>query len=75
LVAKRTDSDKNTIAEPVGKLKVSSSPEPKLSVNPNEVKVTYLAVENASEKRFMPLRNWKLAINQFMIMLPDRMPH
>jgi hypothetical protein len=75
LVAKRTDSDKNTIAESVGKLKVSSSPEPKLSVNPNEVKVIYLAIENASEKRFMPLRNWKLPINQFMIMLPDRMPH
>ena len=38
MVAKRTDGDKNTIAEPVGKLKVSSSPEPELLVDPNEVK-------------------------------------
>jgi len=38
------------------------------------MKVIYLAIENASKKWSMPLRDWKPAINQFMIMFPDRMP-
>ena len=39
------------------------------------LKVIYLAIENAANKWSMPLRDWKPAINQFMIMFPDRMPH
>jgi putative transposase len=38
------------------------------------MKVIYLAIENAAKKWSMPLRDWKPAINQFMIMFPDRMP-
>lgn len=39
------------------------------------MKVIYLAIENASKKWSMPLRDWKPAMNQFMIMFPDRMPN
>ena len=39
------------------------------------LKVIYLAIEQAAKKWSMPLRDWKPAINQFMIMFPDRMPH
>ena len=39
------------------------------------MKVIYLAIENTSKKWSMPLRYWKPAINQFMIMFPERMPH
>jgi putative transposase len=39
------------------------------------MKVIYLAIDNASKKWSMPLRDWKPAINQFMIMFPDRMPN
>ena len=39
------------------------------------MKVVYLAIENASKKWSMPLRDWKPAINQFMIMYQDRMPN
>jgi putative transposase len=38
------------------------------------MKVVYLAIENAAKKWSMPLRDWKPAINQFMIMYQDRMP-
>ena len=38
------------------------------------MKVVYLAIENASKKWSMSLRDWKPAINQFMIMYQDRMP-
>jgi transposase-like protein len=38
------------------------------------MKVVYLAIERASKKCSMPLRDWKPAINQFMIMYQDRMP-
>jgi len=37
--------------------------------------VVYLAIENAAKKWSMPLRDWKPAINQFMIMYQDRMPN
>lgn len=37
------------------------------------LKVIYLAIENAAKKWSMPLRDWKPAINRFMIMFPDRM--
>jgi len=39
------------------------------------MKVVYLAIESASKKWSMPLRDWKPAINQFMIMYQDRMPN
>ena len=39
------------------------------------MKVVYLAIENAAKKWSMPLRDWKPAINQFMIMYQDRMPN
>ena len=38
------------------------------------MKVIYLAIENASKKWSMPLRDWKPAINQFMIIYQERMP-
>jgi transposase-like protein len=38
------------------------------------MKVVYPAIENAAKKWSMPLRDWKPAINQFMIMYQDRMP-
>ena len=34
----------------------------------------FLAIENATKKWSMPLRDWKQAINQFMMLFPDRMP-
>jgi putative transposase len=36
-------------------------------------KVIYLAIEAASKKWTMPIRNWKLALNRFMIMFEDRL--
>ena len=35
-------------------------------------KVIYLAIEEASKKWTMPIRNWKLALNHFMITFEDR---
>ena len=37
------------------------------------MKVVYLAVEYASKKWSMPIRNWKLALNRFMIEFEDRL--
>jgi putative transposase len=37
------------------------------------MKVIYLAVEAASKKWTMPIRNWKLALNRFMIEFEDRL--
>ena len=36
------------------------------------MKVVYLAMEKASVKWTMPIRNWKAAMNRFEIMFPDR---
>ena len=36
-------------------------------------KVVYLAVRQASEKWTMPIRNWKAALNRFMILFEDRL--
>ncbi|MDA0272895.1 MAG: IS256 family transposase [Proteobacteria bacterium] len=36
-------------------------------------KVIYLAIEAASKKWTMPIRNWKPALNRFMIMFEDRL--
>ena len=38
------------------------------------MKVVYLAIEAASKKWTMPIRNWHGALNRFMIEFPDRMP-
>ena len=38
------------------------------------MKVVYLAIHAASKKWSMPIRNWKGALNRFMIEFPDRMP-
>jgi transposase-like protein len=36
-------------------------------------KVVYLAIEEASKKWTMPIRNWKTALNRFMIEFEDRL--
>lgn len=36
-------------------------------------KVFYLAIREASKKWTMPIRNWKLALNRFMIEFEDRL--
>ncbi len=36
-------------------------------------KVIYLAIQAASKKWTMPIRNWKLALNRVMIMFEDRL--
>lgn len=36
-------------------------------------KVVYLAINEASKKWSMPIRNWKLALNRFMIEFDDRL--
>ena len=36
-------------------------------------KVTYLALQEASEKWTMPIRNWKTALNRFMIEFEDQL--
>ena len=36
-------------------------------------KVIYLAIEAASKKWTMPIRNWKPALNRFMVMFEDRL--
>ena len=37
-------------------------------------KVIYLAIQEASKKWTMPIRNWKAALNQFVILFGDRVP-
>ena len=36
-------------------------------------KVIYLAIQEASKKCTMPIRNWKKALNRFMIEFEDRL--
>jgi transposase-like protein len=36
-------------------------------------KVVYLAIQDASRKWTMPIRNWKTALNRFMIEFDDRL--
>jgi transposase-like protein len=38
------------------------------------LKVVYLAIHAAAKKWSMPIRNWKGALNRFMIEFPERMP-
>ena len=37
-------------------------------------KIPYLAINSISKKWTMPIRNWKEALNQFIILFGDRMP-
>ena len=36
-------------------------------------KVVYLAIQDASKKWTMPIRNWKAALNKFLILFEDRL--
>ena len=36
------------------------------------LKVLYLALQNAAKKWSMPIRDWKAALNQFVIIFGDR---
>ena len=38
------------------------------------LKLLYLALRNISKRWTMPIRNWKLALNQFTIIFEDRIP-
>jgi hypothetical protein len=38
------------------------------------MKVVFLAIEAASKRWTMPIRNWHAAMNRFMIEFPDRIP-
>lgn len=38
------------------------------------LKILYLAINRVSKKWTMPLRNWKAALNQFVILFGDRVP-
>lgn len=38
------------------------------------VKILYLAINRVSKKWTMPIRNWKAALNQFVILFGDRVP-
>ena len=37
-------------------------------------KVLYLAINRVAKKWTMPIRNWKVALNQFVILFGDRVP-
>jgi Transposase and inactivated derivatives len=37
------------------------------------MKVVYLAIQSAAKKWTMPIRNWKPALNRFMIDFGDRL--
>ena len=37
-------------------------------------KILYLAINRVSKKWTMPIRNWKAALNQFVILFGDRVP-
>lgn len=38
-------------------------------------KVLYLATKGASKKWTSPVRDWRMALNQFAVIFPDRIPH
>ena len=38
------------------------------------MKVVYLAIKQAAKKWSMPIRDWKPALNQFMILYEERFP-
>ena len=46
-------------------------------IYPNEesaLKITFMAIREASKKWKMPIRNWKAALNHFAILFEDRLP-
>jgi putative transposase len=46
-------------------------------IYPNEesaLKITFMAIREASKKWTMPIRNWKAALNHFAILFEDRLP-
>jgi putative transposase len=46
-------------------------------IYPNEdsaLKITWMAIREASKKWTLPIRNWKAALNHFAILFEDRMP-
>jgi len=46
-------------------------------IYPNEesaLKITFMAIREASKKWTMPIRNWKVALNHFAILFEDRLP-
>jgi transposase-like protein len=46
-------------------------------IYPNEesaLKITYMAIREASKKWTMPIRKWKAALNHFAILFEDRLP-
>ena len=49
----------------------------KRKIYPNEasaLKITYMAIREASKKWTMPIRNWKAALNPFAILFEGRLP-
>jgi putative transposase len=38
-------------------------------------KLLYLALTNISKKWTMPIKDWKMALNQFSIMFENRLPN
>jgi transposase-like protein len=38
------------------------------------LKITFMAIREASKKWTMPIRNWKAALNHFAILYEDRLP-
>jgi len=47
------------------------------SVFPNDAaifKILYLSLKNIEKRWTMPIRNWKLALNQFAIIFAGRFP-
>ena len=38
------------------------------------LKILYLAINRVAKKWTMPIRNWKAALNQFVILFGDRVP-
>ena len=38
------------------------------------VKILYLAINRVAKKWTMPIRDWKAALNQFVILFGDRVP-
>ena len=46
-------------------------------IYPNEesaLKITFMAIREASKKWTMPIKNWKAALNHFAILYEDRLP-
>jgi len=51
---------------------VTTAPSCRSQLGSSAKKVIYLAIKEASKKWNMPTRNWKPAVNRFMILFEDR---